>query len=109
MLDVLNDIAEIVKFDKDHDTRVIVDSFGIVVELICEPIDEDDCIIPIRFNTLNDFAYIPDDEYRNKFHPNDFGIDLEEINLIQKIMVYFESHKEEICNICGRYSSDNRK
>lgn len=44
-IDIFKDIAEIVKDDKEHDIKVIVDSYGITVELEYEPEENDDCIV----------------------------------------------------------------
>ena len=55
------------------------------------------------------FAYIPDSEYREKFNPNDYGIEYKEIILIKEIMEYLESHKEEINDLCVGYDWEDRK
>ena len=70
---------------------------------------EEKCVLPIRYDTLDGFAYIPDSEYREKFHPNDFGIEYEDIVLIKEIMEYLESHKEEINDLCVGYDWEDRK
>lgn len=49
------------------------------------------------------------DEYCEIMHDNDFGIDLEEINLIQKIMRYMENSKDEIEAACYSLSLSKRK
>lgn len=109
IIDIFKDIAEIVKDDKEHDIKVIVDSYGITVELEYEPFESGDCIIPVRYDTLEEFAYIPDGEYREKFKLNDYGIDLNEIKMIHGIMEYFESHKEEINEICEKFNVESRR
>lgn len=108
-MDILRDIAEIVKDDKEHDIKVIVDPCGITVELEYEPFESGNCIIPVRYDTLEEFAYIPDSEYREKFQPTDYGIDLNEIKMIHGIMEYFESHKEEISEICNKFNIESRR
>lgn len=42
-------------------------------------------------------------------HDNDFGLDLEEINLIQKIMQYMENNNEEIEAVCDSLALSRRK
>ena len=108
IIDIFKDIAEIVKDDREHDIKVVVDSYGITVELEFEPFVSGDCIIPIRYDMLEEFVYIPDSEYREKFKPNDYGIDLNEIKMIHGIMEYFEMHKEEINEICQKFNVDSR-
>lgn len=109
MFNILKDIIEIIRDDKDHDVKVIVDSYGVTIELECEPMDSDNIVIPIRYETLEEIAYIPDDKYREKFNPAEYGIEYDEICLIEKIMHYLLFHKDEILDICSNYSAENRK
>ena len=53
-------------------------------------------VIPIRYDRLSNEIFIDDSEYKKLMTDNDVGIDLEEINLIQKIMQYLDNHKEKI-------------
>lgn len=107
-MDLLNDIVVIVKDDKEHNIEVRFDTFGISIYLECEPNINDNCIIPIRYTALEEFAYIPQDELIEKFNPNDFGIDLSEIKLIQKIMEYLEKNKEKINAMCNWFDCSYR-
>lgn len=108
-MNIFKDIAEIIKDDKEHDIKVSVDGYGISVELEYEPLELANCIIPVRYDTLEGFVYIPDSEYRDKYKPNDYGIDLNEIKMIHGIMEYFESHKKEINEICEKFNVDSRR
>lgn len=108
-MNLLNDIAEIVKDDKEHNVEVRIDAYGITVYLEYDPEIDNDTIIPIRYSTLEEFAYIPYEEYIEKFQPIDYGIDSSEIELIQRIMGYMENNKVEIKKICDQFGCLYRK
>ena len=116
-MDILKDIRDILVRNKDveHMLQIVVDWSGVTVYLDYDPEKdfeedfEEKCVIPIRYDTLDEFAYMPDSEYREKFHPNDYGIEYKEIVLIKKIMEYLESHKEEINDLCVGYDWEDRK
>lgn len=110
-MNLLEDIKAIVKNDKEHNVKVEVDCMGVKVYLDYDPDKnfEEKCVIPIEFDTLMEFAFIHDSEYREKFNPNDYGIELNEIVLIKEIMEYLESHKKEICELCNGFDWENRK
>ena len=107
-MDLLRDIAEIAKDDKEHNVEVKIDLYGVTVYLEYDPEVENDTIIPIQYTAFEEFAYIPHEEFIKKFKPSDFGVDLSEIKLIQKIMEYMENNKVEINKICERFNL-NRK
>lgn len=110
-LDLLRDIKDILKNDKEHHLKIEVDCYSVKVYLEYDPemnFDEK-TIIPIEYTTIEEFAYIPDDEYREKFNINDFGLDLHEITLVKEIMEYLESHGEDIRELCNGYSWEDRK
>ena len=112
-MDILKDIRDILVRNKDKERmlKIVVDWSGVTIYLDYDPEKdfEEKCVLPIRYDTLDGFAYIPDDEYREKFHPNDFGIEYEDIVLIKEIMEYLESHKEEINDLCVGYDWEDRK
>lgn len=105
-MNLLEDIKKIVKEDKEHNVKVVVDNLSVKVYLDYDPGNdyEEKMLIPIEYTTLEEFAYIPDGEYREKYNACDYGIDLSEITLIKRIMEYLESHKKEINNLCDGYS-----
>lgn len=110
-MNLLKDIRDILKNDREHNLKIEVDCYTVRVYLECDPelsFDET-IIIPIEYTTIEEFAYIPDDEYRKKFNVDDFGLDLNEITLIKEIMEYLESHKEEIAELCKGYCWEDRK
>lgn len=112
-MDILKDIRDILIENKDteHMLKIVVDWSGVSVYLDYDPEKdfEEQCVIPIRYEVLDGFAYIPDDEYREKFKTNDYGIEYNEIVLIKEIMEYLESHKNEIHDLCVGYDWEDRK
>lgn len=110
-MDILRDIKNIVKNDDEHHLKIEVSWDGVNVYLDYDPAKEfkEDCIIPIHYCTIEEFAYIPDDEFKDKFRPGCYGITIDEIVLIKNIMEYLESHKEEIAELCCGYSWEDRK
>ena len=90
--------------------KIEVDWSGVTVYLDYDPNKdfEEDCVLPIRYDVSYGFTYIPDREYKEKFHPTDFGIEYKEIVLIKEIMEYLEKHKEEIDNLCVGYDWEDR-
>ena len=109
-MDLLKDIKEIVKNDKEHNVKIEVDNLSVRVYLDYDPSNdyEEKTLIPIEYTTVEEFAYIPDNEYREKFNVNDYGIDLHEITLIKEIMEYLGSHGKEIKELCEGYSWEYR-
>lgn len=91
--------------------KISVDWSGIDIHLDYDPEKdfEEKCVIPIRYDILDEFTYIPDDEYREKFNPNDYGIEYKEIILIKDIMEYLMSHSQEINDLCIGYDWQDRK
>ena len=112
-IDILKDIKDILIRNKDTERmlKIVVDWAGVTVYLDYDPDKdfEEKCVIPIQYDTLDGFSYIPDREYREKFHPNDFGMGYKDIILIKEIMEYLESYKEEIDNLCAEYDCENRE
>lgn len=70
---------------------------------------DENCIIPIHYTTVEDFAYIPDGECREKYNPSDYGIDTSEIRLISGIMDYLELHGDEINELCNGLDFQDRE
>ena len=105
-MNLLEDIKEIVKYDKEHHVRVEVDDLEVKVLLRYDPANDynEDIIIPIIYTTVEKFAYIPDCDYREMFNVRDYGITLDEIILIKNIMEYLEDNKKEIAELCNGYS-----
>ena len=114
-MNLLFDLKEILYDNKDneHELRVTEDTFGVLVELIYDPSEydyEENTVLPIVYDALVGFAYIPDDEYRKKYNVNDYGVDKHEIKMVYDIMSYLEKNGKEICEYCNSISlaSGNR-
>ena len=101
-MNLLNDIKKILKDDDDHHLKIEIDGDGVTVYLDYDPaLDfEKNCVIPIHYTTIEEFCYIPHEEYCDLYKPNDFGIDYSEIKIINKIMGYLEKHKQELNELC---------
>lgn len=101
-MNLLNDIKKILKDDEEHNLKIEVSSEGITVYLDYNPNLEyhSDCVIPIHYETIEEFCYIPHDKLIELYKPCDFGIDYSEIKLINKIMECLEKHKKEINELC---------
>ena len=110
-MNIIEDILEIIKNDHRHNIKIVMDLEGITIYLDDDPDDtyEERYVIPIRLDILYESCYIPDDEYKNSTEYTDYGIDKEEIDLIQKIMEYLENNKEEIFKKCDLLSRKQRK
>ena len=112
-MDILKDIKDILIKNKDteHMLKIVVDWSGVTVYLDYDPEKDfaEKCVIPIQYDVTDEFAYIPDSEYREKYHPNDYGIEFKEIVLIKEIMEYLESHSKEINDLCIGYDWEDRK
>lgn len=91
--------------------KIVVDWSGVTVYLDYDPEKdfEEKCVIPIRCDACDGFTYIPNSEYKEKFHPNGYGIEYKEIVLIKEIMEYLETHKEEINDLCIGYDWEDRE
>lgn len=110
-MNILEDIKKIVKNDIEHHLKIEVDWSGVTVYLDYDPELEfqENIVIPIYYDVLDEFSYIPDDKFREIYKPNDYGMDLKEITLIKNIMEYLETHKKEISELCRGYDLDRRK
>lgn len=110
-MNLLTDIKNLLKDDGDHHLKIEIDTYGVTVYLIYDPEIEDcqDVIMPIHYTTIEEFCYIPHDDYCKMYKPTGFGIDSTEIHLICKIMDYLEEHKKEINELCYGYDITERQ
>lgn len=103
-MNILEDIKRILikHKDKEHFLEIRLSWEGVTVYLEYDSTKEFSGreILPIRYSILDGVSYIPNDELKRKYNPNDLGIDLHEISLIKAIMEYFESHKQDIEKLC---------
>lgn len=112
-MNLIKDLKNIVKDDKEHFLEINVAWDGVRVYLDYDPDGEfkEKWVIPIYYDTIDRFAYIPDDEYRKKYNKDgslDYGIDSHEVKLIYKIMDYLEKHSNEIDVLCKELDFQNR-
>lgn len=117
-MDILQDIKNILIKNKDkaHNLKIEASSLGVMVYLCCDygydysQDRKEDFTIPIYFDNVEQFAYIPNKEYREKYSEEDlFGIDLQEITLIKEIMEYLEAHSNDINKLCYGFCWDDRE
>lgn len=109
-IDILRDIANIVKDDRDHNVEVKVNPDGLTIYLEYDPERNcrEQCVIPVQFDIFDEVTCIPQDELIEKFRVNEGGIDLDEIELIREIMRYLEANKDEIKQLCALYDLADR-
>lgn len=109
-MDLLKDIADLVKEDREHDIVVKINPDGVLVYLEYDPNRDmhGKCIIPIQYDCFYENVCIPQEELIEKFQPNECGINLSEIKLIKKIMKYIENNKKEINKLCTFYDLADR-
>ena len=98
------------KNNKEHNLKIEVNNLGVKVLLDYDPENnyEEKTIIPIEYSTLEEFAYIPDEDYRKMYNISDYGLVLDEIELIRNIMYYLESHGSEINELCEGFAYEYR-
>lgn len=101
-MNLMEDIIRIVKDDDVHFISLKIAWDGIDVYLDFDPTKESqhDCIIPIHYCIVDEFAYIPHDEFCKHYNPFDYGLSSSEIKLINDVMEYLESYKTEISELC---------
>ena len=96
---MIEDILSIIKDDNRHNVKICIDTLGVTIYLDDDPEDtyEEKYVIPIRYDALLEFCYIPQHEYIQVMSDEtESGIDKEEIDLIQRIMTYLEDYKDII-------------
>lgn len=91
MINVIEDIAKIMKCDKSHNVKVVVESNGITVLLIDKNFD-DFFDIPIKYDCSNGI-YIDNEKQKGV-------IGICDINIVKDIMEYFEDHMNELDELC---------
>lgn len=103
MTNILEEIKEIMKDDNWHNIEFSLDFTGLTVYLDFKTVGG--CtgmyMIPIKYDVLADSIHIPRKEFVEKYDKDaDIGITYEEVELIQKIMNWMDTHKSIISEIC---------
>ena len=86
MINVVEDIAKIMKYDKSHNVKVVVEPNGITVSLSEGNFDEV-FVIPIKYDS--DGIYIDNEKQKGV-------IGICDINIVKDIMEYLEKQHNEI-------------
>jgi len=100
MINVAEDIAKIMKYDKSHNVEVVVNPNGVTVSLSEESFD-DVCDIPIKYD-CSDGIYIDNEKQKGV-------IGICEINIVKDIMEYLENHMNELDELCTQCDWSGRQ
>ena len=100
MINVVEDIAKVVKYDKRHNVKVVVEPNGITISLSAGSFT-DVCDIPIKYD-CSDGIYID-----NKKQTGVIGIC--DINIVKDIMEYLEDHMNELDELCTQCDWSGRQ
>lgn len=99
MINVVEDIAKVVKYDKSHNVKVVVEPSGITVSL-SEGSFDDICDIPIKYDS--DGIYIDNEKQKGV-------IGICDINIVKDIMEYLEKHMNELDELCTQCDWSGRQ
>ena len=61
IINLLNDIADIIKNDSRHNVKIVIDGSGVAIYLDDDPDEsyEEKYVIPIRYETVEECCHIP--------------------------------------------------
>lgn len=98
MINVIEDIAKIIKDDKLHNVKITIEPSGVTVFL-----NEKECdsIIPIKYD-CEDGIYISNEQQQG-------AIGICEIDIIKNIMEYLEDHINELDELCDQCDWSGRQ
>ena len=112
-MNILEDIKRILikHKDKEHFLEIRLSWEGVTVYLEYDPPRKFDeiAILPIHYSILDEMAYIPNAEFKQKYNPSEFGMDLHEISIIKDIMEYFKKNAAKINELCQGYDWEDRE
>ena len=91
MINVIEDIAKIMKYDKSHNVKVVVEPNGITISL-SDGNFNDVFDIPIKYD-CSDGIYIDNEKQKGV-------IGICDINIVKDIMEYLEDHMNELDELC---------
>lgn len=100
MINVVEDIAKIMKYDKSHNVKVLIEPNGVTVSL-SEGSFNDICDIPIKYE-CSDGVYIDNDKQEGSIYACD-------IDIIKNIMEYLEDHMNELDELCNQCDWSGRQ
>lgn len=100
MINVIEDIAKIMKCDKSHNVKVVVEPNGITVSLSDGNFD-DFIDIPIKYDCSNGI-YIDNEKQKGV-------IGICDISIIKDIMEYLEKHMNELDELCTQCDCSGRQ
>lgn len=98
MINVVEDIAKILKYDKSHNVKVAIESNGVTVFLFETDFD---CNIPIKYE-CSDGVYIDNDKQKGLIYVCD-------IDIVKNIMEYLEDHMNELDELCNQCDWSGRQ
>ena len=100
MINIIEDIAKVVKYDKRHNVKVVVDPNSITISL-SEGSFDDVCDIPIKYD-CSDGIYIDNEKQKGV-------IGICDINIVKDIMEYLEKHMNELDELCTQCDWSGRQ
>lgn len=98
MINIVEDISKILKYDKSHSVEVTIKPNGVTVFLKREAYD---ISIPIKYEYSNE-VYIDNDEQEG-------SICVSDIDIIKNIMEYLEDYMNEIDELCNQCDWSGRQ
>lgn len=99
MINVVEDIAKIMKYDKSHNVKVVVEPSEVTVFLNEK---EYNSIIPIKYDCEDVAIYISNEKQQGV-------IGICEIDIIKNIMEYLEDHMDELDKLCNQCDWSGRQ
>ena len=113
-INIVEDVLNMFKDDRNYNIKIEISWYGVTIYLDFDPSKNFDekMIIPIYYNTLEEWSCIPITKLKKMYMPfeNDefVGISFDDIKIIYQIMEYFENHKKEINELCQRFDLEFR-
>lgn len=89
MINVVEDIAKLLKYDKSHNVKVAIEPNGVTIFLFETNFDYN---IPIKYE-CSDGVYIDNNKQKGSIYVCD-------IDIVKNIMEYLEDHMNELDELC---------
>ena len=100
MINIIEDIAKIMKYDKSHNVKVVVEPNGITISL-SDGNFNDVFDIPIKYD-CSDWIDIDNEKQKGL-------IGICDINIVKDIMEYLEDHMNELDELCTQFDWSGRQ